>query len=392
MVTVEGDDGFTATSNAETQEAIADVLNANVGRAGDDEPETESTDGSRGRSKDGKFVSVRPIPPDKLKAKVDEKAGPDDDVKSDDDVKPDEDAKAEDDAEDEPKKEAGAKEEPKEKPKAEETKEERDSKAKQRIHEVIEQRRQVEAENRRLRAELASMTPAQRAQPPATDTAGSDGLPPPPKEADFQDYSDYVRAQSEHSALVAMQRMLSGAQQHQQKQEFAEKVHGALGAFHDGIEKAGGEQFLRSLPPEITTIQPSFIVRPDGSVESLPQNEIGPLNVLADEIIAAGPKGPTILKHLSENLDTYRRISSAASPDAVYRILGGIEALTAATAGNPAPSVPRYEPKANPPVKPVTGSPSVRDDDVSINDEISFEEHVRRENERELKKRRARLG
>ena len=111
-------------------------------------------------------------------------------------------------------------------------------------------------------------------------------------------------------------------------------------------------QFLQNLSPEVSGLVPSHVVQVEGG-------QIGPLNVLADEIIRAREKAPALMRHLTEHPDVLQRIAALEDPRDVVADVAIISTRLDAVS---APAKRASQPsKAPPPIKPVQGSPSAAD-------------------------------
>ncbi|HEX6038909.1 hypothetical protein [Longimicrobium sp.] len=258
----------------------------------------------------------------------------------------------------------------------------------QATREAAEARREAAELKRRL-AELearvsrpADPTPAQPAQP-QRQAAPAPDEDQEPKEDDFENYADYVKAAGAHAARREFRQLQERQQREARAAEFQASVRGYVTKFSERLAAAGqGEtpeerhaEFMSRLSPEVQNLRPSL------SLEH--PSMAGPLNVLADQIVAS-EHSAGLLVFLSENPDALQRFATLRSPHDVVREVAKIEyRLEAATAGASAkPAVSQ----AKPPFRPVNGTPSTAD--AAPGDDASFDEHVAYHNARERRAKR----
>lgn len=268
-----------------------------------------------------------------------------------------------------------------------EVKPERPSRAKDRIHELVEERkateRELEAERKERaqeRERLQALEAEVRAlrQPKPTEAPKPQQAADEDKEPDFNDpefandpdgYTKWIKTHNRWAARQEAKSVTDRLQREAAGRQYAEKVKGEYEAFESAISEAGGPEFSKNLPPHLLNLTPTLFLEKG--------ERPGPLNALADEIIRAGTNAPVLLRYLSEHEDVYRRISTAPSRDAFNRELGKIEAHMEGVTADTSPSRP-FEPKAKPPVRSVTGSPLTPEVDLS---EVSdFDQYMSKRN------------
>ena len=235
------------------------------------------------------------------------------------------------------------------------------------------ERDEARAEAARLRAELeASRAPAPATKPAVAATEGD----PEPKEDQFQDYRDYVKAQARWEARQEYTAQERQRQIHEHAKRFATERQTRLSAFANQIQDRlkSDPDFMDRLSPEVKELRPASVLGPN--------ERPGPLNAIAEEIVLS-EKPLSLLQHFSENPAELQRIATL-SPRELIRAMATLEArLAAVTAG----AAPRAEiSQAKPPVRPVTGSPHAADP-LEVTDDMSVEEWFKRMN---AKERRAR--
>lgn len=134
-------------------------------------------------------------------------------------------------------------------------------------------------------------------------------------------------------------------------------------------ELAQNPDFLSGLSENVAGLVPSFVVQSEGQ-------EIGPENVLADQIILAGKHAPALMRYFTEHDDEYQRIAALRAPRDVVREVAIIE--TRLDAAETVPAKRASQPsKAPPPIKPVQGSPSAADP-LEDADNLSDDEYLTR--------------
>lgn len=167
-------------------------------------------------------------------------------------------------------------------------------------------------------------------------------------------------------------------QAHTAAAKYASEVGGAVEKWRGrmGDEVKADPEFVATVKP--ITDQIGFPSR------LLPQGERpGPKNWIADDLWSEPDRAPAILRHLAENEDVFQRLAALSSPRAITRELARIEAsLDAATTGASSEPPKPQTSKASPPVRPVTGAPSVAQGDGAPRPGESFDDWNRRTSKR----------
>lgn len=196
-------------------------------------------------------------------------------------------------------------------------------------------------------------------------------LPDAPKnDGTFKLYDDYVAALGvfiadkrfdEHTARAAVQ-----ASSQEQERSFLTRLDEA-DTKRPGWDKTVSAQFL----------DPKIAAKP---ISQLKPGEPGTYKNGIAQVIFTSDDPVGLMQYLTEHEhDPDIQRLSTLPPDQFFRQMGKIEArVTAAHSGPAAPSVV-IPSKAKPVIKPVTGAPNVGDADDG-DDDLSFEEHFRREN------------
>lgn len=231
---------------------------------------------------------------------------------------------------------------------------------KARVQQATREAREAREEAARLRAEREQLAreleqerrarqqpaPQERAQPQAEDD-------PEPEEGDFELHKDYVKAlarweyrQEAKKAAVAQRAQYEAAQ-------YAREVQELAGTWQERLRKAKAEDadFERKAAYALDEIGRPSKLLPYGTPTDA-------RNWIADYLSSAGDAARDLLLYLSEHKTDLQRIATLSKPHAVARELAMIEARLsdAAIAGT---SSEREVSRANPPVTPVTGSPSI---------------------------------
>ena len=251
---------------------------------------------------------------------------------------------------------------------------------------VAQSRREVkEAEARAERAEREAseyryrLEQAERErQKPAQEAKAQPAEDAEPQEGDFEQYSDYVKALARHEYGKAAREAQQQYEVHQRAAAHVQRVTQTADSFKAALNKAAeaDPEFRERLDPEVMGYGPSFMLEPG--------QRPGPPNWIADELLSAPDRAPSLLLYLSEHPAERQRLVALSSPREVTRELTRIsDRLDAANTG---PSSERRVSKAKPPVTPVTGSPNTADEDPSDDDD--YDTHVRKMNAKERRGRR----
>jgi len=292
-----------------------------------DDVEQKAVDG-RERDEKGKFA-VKPIPPEKLKAKEPEKPK--------EGAKPVE-AKTED------------------KPDTPEQKEEKKEKSKaqlrveQATRQAAEYRRELEA----LRKEVAAKeTPADSRPRPKFQAPDDD---PEPVLGEGVDPVEWVKGRTDWAARQAVRDAERRQSEQQRTRHYHEQIDKHVSGYVETCNKYAEKDpdFLERVIPELRELKPSFMLGP---------NERPTVwNGIADEI-SGSARAPELMLHLSEHPDVIQRLATL-SPRELFRAMAQIEArLDPIPVGTPE-STPPYIPKARGPVTPATGGPTATDTDL----------------------------
>lgn len=276
-------------------------------------------------------------------------------------------AKAKDDGEEKEKPVKGAAKETEEAPekaaaaeeKPDEADETEEQAAKREAREVIEQRKS-RAQERVARATREAAEARQRAaelQAENERLRRGDGRPEArdarqgqpagkPRPEDFESVDQYLDARDAYNRKE-WEREASAKQQIEQTQR---RITEDLAKSAAAVKKAGGREFLESLDPEVAELEPTWVVAARGEKPTA-------LNAIADFFVQAGDGAPRMMSYFSDHPDELTRLSTLTPWD-FQREMGKIEArLEVATTG--APTNGREVSRAKPPVKPVTGAPTV---------------------------------
>ena len=174
-----------------------------------------------------------------------------------------------------------------------------------------------------------------------------------PTEEQFEAYKDYVKAQSRWEARQELKAFNAAQAETQRRVTINGQMEQAKQAFSGKIKEAGGQEFLDKLSEDV-------------------------LNIAADTPVGVAVRDsemvPKLMQYLSDHPDELRALSGL-HPAHIFRAIGKIEGKLegVAVTGN-APRVVAVS-RAKPPVKPVTGMPSVGNE---LSEDTPFEEFVAR--------------
>jgi hypothetical protein len=240
----------------------------------------------------------------------------------------------------------------------------------------------LKEENERLRREFESYRPT----PPPQETAQPSKADAEPDPADFDDYNAYVKALARFEGKQEFTRLQSEARQeaeiHHMARSIAQKVEADVSSFQSKVQEAlaANPDALSGIPDAMwDLLEPSWMLPP-----GTPRHQG---NAIADEAMGLDHPLEVLSALAADNGKEFQRIATLSSPQAITRALarldakydGSSEAATAVTSPKPRISM------ATPPVRTVTGSPSVAVGEPA--DEASYEEHRQFYNAREQKAR-----
>lgn len=241
--------------------------------------------------------------------------------------------------------------------------------------EIKRQLKAERAERERLAGELARERAAKAKPAEEHPKAAAD---PEPKAEDFDSYEQYVKAAARWEARQEWNERQKVSAEEARVAASHQNITKAVESFQGRMdEHAKADPTIKERTAALAaSLQPSFTLAKD--------QQLGPLNVIADEIIRS-EQAPTLMLHLAEHQDDLQRIASLRTPWEISREMAKLETrLEVATPGTPTPK-PEVS-QARPPVRPVTGSPHTANAEPDP-DSSSFDEHLRFYN---AKERRAR--
>ena len=242
-----------------------------------------------------------------------------------------------------------------------------------------EAERRAEAAERRAE-ELAARAPREPERPQPSARERYMALPGAPKEDDYASYADFT---ADMALFIADQRFAERdrasqrtAAEHRANQA-REQINGTFASQIDAATKAEPE-FLAGLSDEILNL-PTFD-DPDLARGARPTA----WHVIGEEI-RRSEVAPQLMRHLSDHPDELQRLATLP-PRELTRAMAILESRLDAAPSGSAPL--RAVSNARPPIRPERGT-APRHDDEGSEDE-SVDAHIRRENARELARRRAR--
>lgn len=366
------DGDFEISSNVESADEMKEILG--VGKAEEaaepEEIEVRQTDGDGKKARDakGKFVA-KPIPPGaeprRPEAQEAEEKAPAEEKKA---IKPSPEAKEEAEA----------------KVKEKEEREAAKAETQERIQQLLGDRKRAQEERNALLAEVRALREeVTRSREPQQAKPKHEALPdnpkdPRPKEDDFDNYAEFVEARARWAARQEYSGVRERAEVEQRARMYQAAIQQSMTNFFEKVNAAGGAKFVQEAS-FLQDMHPSF---------TLEQGERpGPMNALADEIIRSKDPIP-LIRYLSNNEDALHRFSTVQNKAGFDRLMGKVEAAMEAEAqANTAPASIAYTPRANGPVRPVTGASSTTDGELDP-DKTSFEEWFSKMNAREREARR----
>lgn len=185
-----------------------------------------------------------------------------------------------------------------------------------------------------------------------------------PSPENFDDYEQYLDARDAHNARKIREEIT----QEQRYRATAEAADRQLISQIDKFRESTQANVDR-YSDDILSLRTEFQLQP-GEVPNAG-------NWIANELFVSPETAPSLMLHLSEHPDDLQRIAALPNPRAVSRELAKLEArLEAATTAPPSPEREEVS-KANPPVRPVAGSPSVADG-PEFREDMSFDDYYAR--------------
>jgi hypothetical protein len=240
-----------------------------------------------------------------------------------------------------------------------EQREERKSRAAERVKEATRQAAEAKREAARLRDELDRIRQeaarSRQAEQPkeSRPEPRRDAPAEKPKPDDFENYEDYLDARDTFNR----EQWEAERAQRDQAERRQQRIGGMAKTFADHVKKAIAEEpeFLDNLSPEVRELSPSFALV-EGETPTA-------RNWIADALVRRPEHAAQVMRHLTANPEDFKRLKALPSPyDVAYETGLIVARLEGAIAGNPT-SAERPAPKpavskAPPPVRPVTGAPS----------------------------------
>lgn len=210
---------------------------------------------------------------------------------------------------------------------------------------LAEERERHAEEMREIREEIRALRESR--ERPAVERE-ADAAPDRPRELkkptpeEFDDYEKYLDARDDYNRRSWVEE--------QEKKSRANEVNKALQTAHEKF-KAAIEDVWPTIKETVGRLNPTFNM-PPGAPESGG-------NWIANFLFFNPENARALALYLHEHEDELQRLAALTSPHAVSRELGKIEARIEAAATDTSPVVEPQVPKAAPPVKPVSGAPSI---------------------------------
>lgn len=247
---------------------------------------------------------------------------------------------------------------------------------KERSRDLAEHKRELAAERserQKLAARLAELeAPKRTAEPvraaPAAPAAGK------PKASDFENYEDFIEAMADHKAEEKFAAREKSGQERERTAKIDKDIHEWKSGFSNRIqERVKAEpDYLSKLSEEVKALKPIYNAIRDGE-------PVTASNYVADRLISS-KRAPDLAMYFSVNKGELERLATLRTTEDVLYEMAKIEATlpdsnsAVASTGSGSTS---WSSKAKPPVKPVTGSPSIGSDD-DLTDDAPLSAHVRR--------------
>lgn len=204
-----------------------------------------------------------------------------------------------------------------------------------------------EAAEQRL-AERERTAKAPEPKEPKPNATDSDDAP---KLDDYDSYEKFVRASARYEARQELaEQEKKGAQEFHEKKRW-EAIGKVEKGFYELVSKAAKEDpaFANK------TVELAKVMRATWHLD--PNEPVRTSHLIVDEIFSS-EHAPALLLHFSEHPDEFQRLT-LLHPQQMVREVGRIEGRFSAA---PTATAPRNEiSKANPPVRPVAGSPHTAD-------------------------------
>lgn len=227
----------------------------------------------------------------------------------------------------------------------------------------------AQAELAKLRADLAAVSKAADAKPAETKPARV--VDPADPEPDHTDAAKYPAGEYDP-------KYIRDAAKWDARQEYkAQQAKAAEAAQRAQAESAWRQRYqqYQARVAKFKATTPDFDARLSADLRPTPPM----VDVILDSEV-----GPALSLWLSEHPDDFQRISTLP-PAHQLREMGKLEARLDAASRGPASEASTSH--AHAPIKPLGGSPPASDDDAT-DDDLSVEEHIKRENARERARRR----
>ena len=236
----------------------------------------------------------------------------------------------------------------------------------------------LEARLEALEAQRAA-PPAKEAQAERTTAPDASGKPQP---SQYETYEEYVEALTDHKMEERIRKMAKEAQDRQRVDAHTKSVIERVDGFNERVRTE--PELMERVDPRLLDLQPSFTLPPGKTP--------GPQNDLAEEIVSS-PMTPRLLMYLTENEGEVRRILALPNSREITRAISHLESKLETAPIPPHTSqegsVKQFTfSKAKPPVRPVTSTPGVSDED--LDDDAPFDKHYSIMQSREARLRRAR--
>lgn len=253
---------------------------------------------------------------------------------------------------------------------------------KARIAQLARERNEERERRQRLERELAEARRAPR-QPearqearPEPDRETRPERPAKPQPNEYETYDQYLDARDEYNRGEWERNFVGRVRAHYEATRYAKDIESTASGWTKRLQDAkdADPEFPDKARVALTAIGFPTKLLPEFDENGQRVQHTG-ANWAADYLTSAGDNARDLLLYLSEHESDLQRIITLESSHDVARELAMIEASlkrpAAATAGT---SAERVVSRANPPVTPVTGTPTIADGDIAPKPGESFDQ------------------
>ena len=202
-----------------------------------------------------------------------------------------------------------------------------------------------------------------------------------PSPESFETYEEYVKAVARHAARQERETVLREAEEHRRRTDAERSFAEAQKQFTERLSKSA--ELVRDESGNLVEMMVEGRPVDDRLLAFTPSSKLppgvepGPDSVFA-ELLFRSENSPALFRYFSDNEQEVVRVLRSPNAIALAAAVGKIEArlekAPVAEAEPAAPSRPAIS-QARPPIRPVSTSPSVSEEDLS--DDADFDKHYR---------------